>query len=188
VLPDTSRHDWTVEEVHALPDDGYRYEVIDGELLVSPAPTVFHQRIVSRLNRALGSYAERCGLECLVAPVDVIFSPRQLLQPDLVVFRVNDGRLPEVTEMARRLVLAVEVLSPSTARADRYRKRPLLQSEQVAECWIVDPGGRFVERWRPTDAEPEVWHEAIEWAPSAGIEPLSLDLVRLFGPTLGESR
>ena len=84
-----------------------------------------------------------------------------------------------------RLLLAVEILSPSSARADRYVKRQLYQSEGVPEYWIVDPASRFIERWRPGDDEPEVLTEVLRWAPVEGREALVVDLVGYFAAVGG---
>ncbi len=121
-----------------------------------------------------------CALECLVAPAEVTFSPRRSVQPDLLVVPTIDGRGAARFEDVGRLVLAVEVISPSTARSDRHRKRKLYQSEAVPEYWIVDPAARFVERWRPGDEEPEILVESLSWQPDADRAPLVIDLAAYF--------
>lgn len=133
LAPDTSRHDWTVEQLAALPEDGNRYEVVDGELLVTPVPSWLHQRAALALALMLKEYAERHGLECLIAPADVTFSPRRVVEPDVFVVPLVDGRPAARFEEVGRLVLAVEVLSPFSVRADRGVKRRLYQSEGVPE-------------------------------------------------------
>lgn len=180
LLPDLERRDWTVEELRALPDDGRRYEVIDGELFVTPSPSWMHQRAVVELLTHVRPYAIACSLECLVAPAEVTFSPRRSVEPDLLVVPTIDGRGAERFEEVGRLVLAVEVISPSTARVDRHRKRRLYQSEAVPEYWIVDPAARFVERWRPGDEEPEILVESLVWQPDAEREPLVIDVAAYF--------
>ncbi|MBK7832637.1 MAG: Uma2 family endonuclease [Gemmatimonadetes bacterium] len=112
LVPDTSRRDWTAEERNALPDDGNRYEVVDGELLVTPAPTFRHQRAALRLAQLLAPYCDRLGIECVVAPADVTFSPRTVVEPDLFVIPLIDGKPASRFEDVGRLVLAVEVVSP----------------------------------------------------------------------------
>src|SRR5262245_22713503 len=136
-MPEPTSMEWTVEMVHALPDDGNRYEVIDGELLVSPAPSLTHQRALGLLYHLLLPYAESVGLELLFAPFGILFSSRTEVQPDIVGFRLQDGSVPDFSEPGR-LVLAVEALSPSTMRADYYKKRPRFQRFRVHEYWIVD--------------------------------------------------
>ena len=177
VLPD----DWTLERVHALPDDGNRYELLDGELLVTPAPSWNHQSVLLALYDAVKPYVASSGaLGCLIAPAAVTFSQRRELQPDFFAFPVAPGQRVTRFEDVGRLVLAVEVLSPNTARVDRYRKRAVYQEEGVDEYWIVDPGAHLNERWRPGDVEPEVLLERIDWKPLASLPALSIDLQLLF--------
>lgn len=177
VLPD----DWTLERVHALPDDGFRYELLDGELLVTPAPSWSHQAVLLALYDAVKPYVMASGsLGCLIAPAAVTFTQRRELQPDLFAFPVTPGQRVMRFEDVGRLVLAVEVVSPSTARVDRYRKRTVYHEEGVDEYWIVDPGAGLVERWRPGDVEPEVLLERLEWQPLPTQPALSIELQALF--------
>ncbi|HPV76951.1 MAG TPA: Uma2 family endonuclease [Gemmatimonadaceae bacterium] len=187
LLPDRSRRDWTVDEVRALPDDGNRYEVIDGELFVTPAPSWLHQQAAMEFLFLVRPYAHRCALDCYIAPAEVAFSPRRSVEPDLFVVPRMDGRRATHFEEVQRLVLAVEVISPSSARADRYRKRHLYQSEDVPEYWIVDPDARFVERWRPGDDAPEILVESLAWTPQEDVEPLVIDLAAYFRRVHGEA-
>ena len=78
-----------------------------------------------------------------------------------------------------------EVLSPSTARADRHRKRLIYQDQRVPEYWVVDLDARLVERWRPDDARAELMAERLEWQPRADLEPLRIDLPAFFDEVLG---
>ncbi len=103
--------DWTVERVFALPADGNRYEAVDGELLVTPAPSLPHQVAVQALYERLKPYVSAHGLgRVLVSPADVEFDERTLLQPDLFVAPVVNGRLPGGWRGSRGLLLAVGVL------------------------------------------------------------------------------
>lgn len=179
------RTDWTLEEVHALPDDGYRYELLDGELLVSPSPSFAHQRVLAALYDLIRAYVKELpGYEVMFAPAAVTFSARRELQPDLLVLPLVDGRKVEKFTDVGRLLLAVEVLSPSTARNDRYKKRAAYQQEGVPEYWIVDPAARLVERWRPSDTEPDVLLTTLDWQPVPGRLSLVLNLVGLFRDAL----
>ena len=173
--------DWTVERAHALPDDGNRYEVLDGELFVTPSPIWRHQTAVGLLYATLLAYAlERRIGWAFIAPADVIFSPRRLLQPDLFVVPWRELSAPNPSPNATRLLLAIEVLSPSTARADRQRKRTIYQDEGVPEYWIVDVDARLIERWRPDDERPEIITTRLQWQPRWDQVPFELDLVRYF--------
>ena len=181
-------HSWTAEMVRALPDDGKRYEVVDGELLVTPSPVRLHQRMVVGLLRLLADYVEEAGLgEALCSPADIQAGDRSLVQPDLLVVPLTTGRSSDDWVEVRELLLAVEVLSPSTARADRHLKPRLYQREGVPECWIVDLDARLVERWRPGDERAELLADELLWQPDAAIPPLHIDLTRLFGRIHGES-
>ena len=183
-MPNPQR-DWTLEMVHALPDDGNRYELLDGELLVSPAPSLPHQRMLAELYAVLRPYVKAVGgHETLFAPAAITFSLQRELQPDLLVLPLLDGHKVEHFTEVGKLLLAVEVLSPSTSRNDRYKKRAVYQEEGVPEFWVVDPSARFVERWRPTDVEPEVLLTTLEWQPIHSHTPLSIDLGALFREAL----
>jgi Uma2 family endonuclease len=178
---------WTREEVLALPDDGKRYELLDGKLLVSPSPTGIHQRAVLKLYNRLYRYVDSHGLGAIsIAPADLDFRSGQLLQPDLVVSANWEGREPlHWTEFGvPRLV--VEVLSPSTALNDRNRKRLRYQESGVGEYWIVDTDARLIERWKPSDLRPEILTERLEWQPEAKIPALEIELPAYFAEVWGE--
>lgn len=180
-------HAWTPEEVRALPDDGRRYEVVRGELLVTPAPTFRHQDAVLRLVVVLRDYTERTGVGyALMSPADIEPEAGALVQPDVFVGRIPADRRPGDWSDFSRLLLAVEVLSPSTARADRTVKRLLFQRAGVPEYWVVDLEARLVERWCPGDDRPEVLTERLVWQPAPAIPPLEIDLVRFFGQVFGD--
>jgi Uma2 family endonuclease len=126
---------YTVDDLEGMPDDGRRYELLDGELLVSPAPGWSHQRAVGRLYRLLD---DACPphLEVLVAPFGVRQGAKTELQPDVLVARVADldrRHLPAAPQ------LAVEVLSPSTTMVDLHLKRAAYERMGCPAYWIVDP-------------------------------------------------
>ena len=179
----TAERRYTLEEFERLRDaapPGPRYEFLDGEILVSPSPTLVHQRIVLRLAMALEPFVRANGLgELVVSPFDVRFGIRRLFQPDLLAMTPADvasGR----KDAARELALAVEVVSPGSARHDRVRKRPVYQEEHVGELWLIDPESELVERWAPGDERPEVLTTELTWAPAGTDTALRVDLVSLF--------
>ena len=181
-------HFWTADEVRALPADGRRYEVVAGELLVTPAPSFDHQQAVGQLLRALADYCERSRAgHAALAPADLTPEPDALVQPDVFVVGLVAGRRPRDWSDVERLVLAVEVLSPSTARADRTVKRRLYQRAGVPEYWIVDLEARLVERWRPSDERPEVLTDTLTWRPDPAVPPLTIELPEFFRQVLLES-
>jgi Uma2 family endonuclease len=173
---------YTADMVRALPDDGNRYELVHGELLVTPAPRAIHQRIAIRLAVALSGYLEshRVG-EVLLSPADISWTDDTLVQPDVFVVELAEARTLDWARM-KTLLLAVEVLSPSTARADRFSKRRLYQEVGVPTYWIVDPERRCVEVWTPEATFPSIEWEAVSWLPAGATEPLVVSLGELFKP------
>jgi Uma2 family endonuclease len=177
---------WTADMVRALPDDRNRYEVIDGQLLVTPAPSAAHQRILGALFLRLSKYLEgETWGEVLFSPADISFHEDMLVQPDLFVVPtgLNEPRWRNWSDI-RELLLAVEVLSPSTARADRQIKRRLYQQERVGEYWIIDVEASIVERWRPEDDRPEIVTGTLTWQPEPSRAPFELDLPAFFDNVL----
>ena len=177
---------WRVEDLAALPDDGNRYEIIAGELLVTPAPTWRHGEAVQALLLILQPWLSTNALgHAKIAPADVVYGVDTVVEPDLFVVPLVDGRRPRSWEEAGRLLLAVEVISPSTARRDRVAKRWLYQRQEVPEYWIVDVDAALVERWRPGDERPEILSDRIDWQPSPGAAVLTIDLVAYFREVVG---
>jgi Uma2 family endonuclease len=175
-MPETIR--WTRDQVLNLPADGNRYELVDGELIVSPSPALRHQLVLSALFERLAPYIRAGNLgQVLWSPADLELEPGQLTQPDVFVLpsivfeRWEDAPLP---------LLVVEALSPATARYDRGLKRRFYQRAGVPEYWIVDIDARVVERWRPADTRPEVLDEHLPWTPREGLEPLNIEVAALF--------
>jgi Uma2 family endonuclease len=170
---------WSRAQVLSLPADGKRYELIDGELLVTPTPRLDHQRVVRALNRLLDAHclAHRLG-DVFELPADLEVEPGQLTSPDLFVLPL--GAAFHRWEEAPRPLLVIEVLSPSTARYDRGLKRRFYQRAGVPEYWIVDADARLIERWRPDDERPEVIGETLTWSPRLDGAVLTIDVRRLF--------
>lgn len=173
---------WTAEMVRALPEDGNRYETVYGELLVSPAPRLTHQEIVARLLVALRQYLGAVPtLHVLHSPADISWGPDVLVQPDVFVLPMDEARTGEWAQV-KRLALTIEVLSPSTARYDRFTKRRLYQDVGIPHYWIVDPRASAVEVWTPDSRSPRVETERIEWLPPGASRPFVVDLAELFRP------
>jgi Uma2 family endonuclease len=159
VMPRESR-DWTVDDIDLLPDDGLQYELLDGLLLVTPAPVMGHQRAAARMHLLLAA-ACTPHYEVFFAPVDWRPDIRTSLQPDLLVVAKDRVGVKNITEP---LALAVEILSPSTRRKDMVLERSKYEDAGVASYWIVDPAapsfvaydlvdGRYVEVARATGSE-----------------------------------
>ena len=147
--------DWTVADLADIPDDGLQYELADGVLLVSPAPLFRHQVVAGEVYVLLRA-ACPADLQVLFAPVDFQPTERRSLQPDVLVLRRTDAG---ETRIVAPLLLAVEVLSPSTRSKDLLLKRGLYEDSGVTSYWVIDPeepsvlvleleGGRYVEAGR----------------------------------------
>ena len=128
-----------------FPDDGLRHELLDGEHFVSPTPRIPHQRISQRLSFAMTAFVGEHGLgEVFVAPLDVILSEHDVLEPDLLF--VSEARREILQDWVRGAPdLVVEVLSPSTRSRDLGIKRRIYRDRGVREYWIVDPDAEAVE-------------------------------------------
>ena len=125
--------------------------------------------------------------ELVTSPADISFHEDMLVQPDLFVVPIGpDGRRGSNWTDIRALLLAVEILSPTTARADRQAKRQLYQRERVGEYWIVDLDARVVERWRPDDDRPEIITGTLTWHSTPDATSFTLDLVPFFEAVLGD--
>jgi Uma2 family endonuclease len=173
---------YTAEMVRALPNDGNRYETVHGELLVTPAPRPWHQEVVDRLRDVLKGYLVRHpGWHLWSALADISWTADVLVQPDLFVVPIEEARTLDWARL-RHLELVIEVLSPTTARADRFTKRRLYQEEAIPTYWIVDPDAHFVEVWTPDVVIPQVERERVVWLPAGATDPLELAVPELFRP------
>jgi len=171
---------YTADMVRALPEDGNRYETVHGELLVTPAPRPLHQLALHRLHLALGTYLERERVgQLFTSPADISWGADILVQPDLFVVELAEARTLEWSRM-KTLLLAVEVLSPSSARADRFTKRRLYQEQGVGTYWVVDVDAKAVEVWTPDAIFPAVERVQLTWHPAGATEPFRLALAGLF--------
>ncbi len=145
-VPGPPQGSWTYEDYAALPDDGLRYEIVNGVLVMAPAPTPEHQDIVGEIYVALRAYVKLAGLgRVFMGPLDVQLSPENTFQPDLVV--VLNAHLDRVAEkkISGAPDLAVEIASPSTAAYDRLTKYEKYAQAGITEYWIVKPTRRTVE-------------------------------------------
>lgn len=173
---------WTYAEYARFPDDGNRYEVIDGEVLVTPAPSPRHQWVSASLYQLLRGYVLRHELGVVLWDVDLLFVTGQFLRPDMV-FVPRAGRAgitDRGVESAPGLV--VEVLSPSSRTIDRAKKPPRYRDFGVPEYWVLDPDARAVEVYRLAQGTvtPELCANVLRWQPDATVPPLDLALPDIF--------
>jgi Uma2 family endonuclease len=179
-MPATERGVTTIAELLALPEDGMRHELLDGVHVVTPAPALPHQRVVTELIYQLRTALQGGeDAEVFTSPADIMLGPDTLVQPDVFVVSLRQGdRLRSWSDVGVP-PLVIEVLSPATAPRDRGAKRRIYQRAGVAQYWIVDLDARLVERWAPEDTRPEICDSVIEWS-VPGDSPLQIDLPRLF--------
>lgn len=173
----------TYEDYVGLPDDGRRYEILDGELEVSPAPAPRHQRVLLNLLRIVDRHVEERELgHVYVAPIDVILAPTTIVQPDFVF--VAAGRESIVTERAIESPpdLAVEILSPWSDRRDRVAKAALYARYRIRHYWIADPGARTLETYEAEGAEYRLVtrHEGAVGVRTTLFPDLEIDLGRVW--------
>ncbi len=183
-MPAMQQRRWTAAEVRQLIEEspmyGPRYELIDGDLLVSPAPARTHQRAVAWLFRTVDPYVVRENIgELLASPADLELRSDTISQPDLFVIPREQAEGRTWADVSQ-IVLSIEVLSPGTARNDRGRKRKHYQAAGVDEYWIVDLASRLIERWLPSDIRPEILTDQMTWHPRGAASPLTLELGELW--------
>ncbi|MFZ0959913.1 MAG: Uma2 family endonuclease [Terriglobia bacterium] len=136
----------TFEQFRQLPDDGKRYELVRGEVHLTPSPTTKHQIILARLHASLEGYISRTHPgRVLFAPLDVRLSPDTALQPDLIYVANANAAIIQEDYIRGTPDLVVEILSPSTTAHDRATKSPLYAEAGVGEMWIIDPQAKTVE-------------------------------------------
>jgi Uma2 family endonuclease len=191
----TRVHRWTTADVRALMDASRawpRFELIGGELLVTPAPEWVHQTTVFEVAKILDEYCERERVGVvLMSPADLELIPGEITQPD--VFVIPYAVLPEgdarpVWSMIRSLRLAVEIISPSSARTDRVDKRDHYLSADVEEYWVIDVETRLIERWLRDRERPTPERDRLVWHPVPARTALEIHLPQFFTSVLSKLR
>jgi Uma2 family endonuclease len=158
-----------------------RYELVDGELLVTPAPTRRHQRLIFQLGVLLHSYLSRLKLgEILLGPNELRLDDGDRYEPDLIVLGATEGRRPTASDAPDKPLLVCESLSPSSARHDRITKRRSFQRNGMPDYWIIDGDARVFEVWRPGDERPAIIDDRLIWYPRDAQEPFELDVPSFF--------
>ncbi len=173
----------TYDDYRRMPEDHIRKEILGGDLYMTPAPSPAHQELVLELGSRLRLHISAHGLgKVFVSPVDVVLSPVDVVQPDIVFVRTS--KLDIIGEEAIQGApdLVIEVLSPSTAARDRGRKKDTYEHFGVTEYWIVDPENRVLEVYHLEGPAYRVMNRIAggEYQP-AFFPGLSLDVDRLWG-------
>jgi Uma2 family endonuclease len=133
-------------DLERWPEDGRRYELYNGEVFEIPSPIVLHQFVLGRIYLALSAYVQVHGGSVFVAPLDIVLTDYDVVQPDVLLFTPEREHLLHMRQVTRHAPdLAIEILSPGTERNDRGRKLRLLERHHLAEYWLVDPDDPVVE-------------------------------------------
>lgn len=180
----TKRDLLTYDDYVTFPDqDGIRKEIIEGELFMSPAPSIKHQLILKRLSLLLDQFVQQQSLgEVLFAPCDVIFSNINIMQPDILYISNENLEILTALNIKGAPDLIIEILSPSSIENDRIYKKLVYERFGVKEYWIVDPQEEIIEVWSLRDAKFQLFHRAnkTQKFKSKLLEALELDLSLIF--------
>ncbi|MEO5813756.1 MAG: Uma2 family endonuclease, partial [Gemmatimonadaceae bacterium] len=180
MLMATATKRWTLAEVHSLPDDGNKYELVRGELFVTPPPFPEHETISARLTRILDPYVEANRLGFVYRPRAVVRFEGSEVEPDLMVSqRIGTLGGDKAWNRAPTPILVVEVHSEYTRRRDKLQKRNLYMDAGVAEYWMIDPDRLTITAVR-RDAADVVFTTEVTWSPPGVSAPLTFDVARIF--------
>ena len=175
----TTTRRWRRADLERLPNDGNRYEVLDGELFVTPQAATRHQRIAFLLMHLLEPWCAEHGVGYLVGPGAVVFGKNEL-QPDVQVIPGPEVQGDESWEDCPPPILVVEVLSDSTARRDLGKKRDAYLRIDIPTYWIVDPKQRHVLVWTPASVEPIIVTDVLRWQPRTDLPALEIPLEKFL--------
>ena len=174
---------WTLEQLHRLPDDGNRYELVDGELFVTPAPSPAHERLVSLLRSLLEPYVRMHRLGELHGPRGVVCRDDSEVEPDLRLLPPM-ATTPDSWAAAPVPLLVVEVLSRTTSRRDNQQKRAFYLRIGIPKYWIVSGAERTI-RVVKAHGDDAVTGTELVWHPSGASEPLVIDVESYFDGVVG---
>jgi Uma2 family endonuclease len=175
-------HRWTRADLDRMPNDTNRYEVIRGELFVSPVPRPAHATLVYELRRLLDAYSDRENLGVRAVENTGFVAEDSEALPDIALRRLDIPPSNDWADVAIPL-LVVEVTSRSTKRYDEIKKRPYYLENAIPEYWIVDGETRTIRLLTPTGERTE--SEILRWHPTGASSPLELNLVDFFERALG---
>jgi len=169
---------FTIDDLERFPDDGNRYELLDGYLIVTPAPSAAHQVIASRLQARLSEALAWTGHAHVVGPGAVVRAPHTQLEPDILVYPAHYAPRVDWPKIAEHW-LAIEVFSRSSKIYDRELKRDAYFALGVQNVWLVDPWEVNIEVWATRKASRMV-RDRIEWHVAAANTDVTIDLTEIF--------
>ena len=175
---------WTLAELDRLPDDGNKYELVDGELFVTPAPSPAHERLALVLREILSPFVRAERLGDIYTPRAVVRTDGSEVEPDLMV-RPPTPSLPKTWAEMPTPLLVVEISSRTTRRRDHEQKRGFYLRIGVAEYWIVDRWSRSILVVR-RDAADLVAESVLKWRPDGAHQALNIDVAAYFDEALGK--
>ena len=179
----TQTSSWTLAELHRLPDDGNKYELVYGELFVTPPPSPSHEEIIAILLPLVIRYVERWKLGRVYTARAVVRALESEVEPDIMVRSIAPS-----TEDWTKLpipMFVIETASKSTRRRDRGKKRQFYLDLGVQEYWVVDRETRSIQVVHP-GIDDSVEHQSVSWHPNGADEPLVVDVAKLFREPLGD--
>lgn len=176
---------WTLADLDRLPNDGNKYELVDGELFVTPAPAPQHEVLIARLRKILDRYCEDHGLGRTYGDNAALRTKESELLPDLSV-RQEPEIAPTTWAEMPLPILVIEVVSPTTRRRDHEFKRDFYLRIGVPEYWIVDGGKRTIRIVKP-NTNDVVAERELTWHPDNATTPLTIDVVAFFHDALGDT-
>ncbi len=142
----TKKKSYTYRDYLELPEDGIRYEIINGDLVMTPSPVTIHQRVSAKIEFELRKYIDLRKIgEVFDAPFDVVLSDEIVLQPDIFFISNEQSKIITENNISGAPDLIIEILSPSTGYYDLVEKKEIYEKFGVKEYWIVDPKKRWVE-------------------------------------------
>ena len=150
--------EWTVDDFLKLEESNTPCELINGELVMSPAPTPFHQDVTSNLNDFLRAEAKKTGGKVYFAPIDLFIDHKNVFQPDLVFISAEKKNIITNRGIEGVPDLIIEIISPSNVFTDRNRKKKVYQKIGVREYWIVDPANHTLEIYKHDQPDADVPH------------------------------
>jgi Uma2 family endonuclease len=181
ILVRQAERPYTADDLREMPDDGRRYEVIGGELIVPPSPSERHQRVSFELVRILGAFVTENEIgRVYAAPLDVYLGEHDVVQPDLIVILKANRGIIQPHGIVGVPDLLVEIVSRSTAGIDRVRKAATYATAGVRECWIVDPEAEkmLVQELKGGRYHPAPMEDGL--ATSKVLEGLRIDPAKVF--------
>jgi Uma2 family endonuclease len=175
--------EWTVEEFLLLDETNTFCELINGELIVSPSPTPYHQFVCSNLNDILKAAGKKNGGICYFAPIDLFIDQKSVYQPDLLFLSRENRKIVSTRGIEGVPDIVVEIISPSNSFMDRNVKRKTYQRIGVKEYWIVDPANKTIEIYNSIQKNwdtPSLYLAEEGIVTSSVISELQFDLSEIF--------